>query len=263
MLQIMKNDVNNGNHSAYKSISRAVNILSCLSNGMSTVTEIAQSCGLSKPTVSRLLKAIEKSNLAVRDPVHRKFYLGPLLNHLVANPRTTHLNLITLSSGEMDRLSKICGETIVLGILIGNRNIRLHTIPSIHNVRVYGETDDEPDGLKFQGAATKALLSQLNARELTRLVRNIKSNGGNNNSEFNGKEFNQQLKEIKNQGYAISRAEKVAGALAISVPIKGYQFPAVLSIVGIESRFKPLVSALIPEIVSSANRISSNLPEPY
>jgi DNA-binding IclR family transcriptional regulator len=102
----MKNNANNGTQGTYKSISRAVKILSCLSDGMNTVTEIAQHCELSKPTVSRLLKAIEKSNLVIRDPVHRKYYLGPLLHHLVANPKTTHLNLITLSTGEMNRLSK-------------------------------------------------------------------------------------------------------------------------------------------------------------
>jgi DNA-binding IclR family transcriptional regulator len=259
----MKNDVKNGNQSTYKSISRAVKILTCLSDGMNTVTEIAQHCDLSKPTVSRLLKAIEKSNLAIRDPVHRKFYLGPLLNHLVANPKTTHLNLITLSIGEMNRLSKICGETVVLGILIGNRNIRLHMIPSIHNIRIYGENDEGPDGLKLQGAATKALLSQLDRREIIQVIHNIKSEGDNNQSEIDEKEFIQQLKQIKSQGYAISHAEKIAGGLAISIPIKGYNFPAVLSIVGIESRFKPLVPELIPEAIASANRISSNLPRQY
>jgi DNA-binding IclR family transcriptional regulator len=259
----MKNNINSGNQSPYKSISRAVKILSCLSDGMNTVTEIAQHCELSKPTVSRLLKAIEKSNLVIRDPVHRKFYLGPLLNRLVANPKTTHLNLITLSTGEMNRLSKICGETVVLGILIGNRNIRLHMIPSIHNVRVYEETEDDGIELKLQGAATKALLSQLERKELSQLIDDIKSESGNENSEVDKREFLLQLRQIKKQEYAISRGEKIAGALAISIPIKGYQFPAVLSVVGIESRFKPLVPDLIPEVITSARRISGNLPRPY
>ena len=259
----MKNNVNNGNQSTYKSISRAVKILSCLSDGMNTVTEIAQHCELSKPTVSRLLKAIEKSNLVIRDPVHRKFYLGPLLNRLVANPKTTHLNLITLSTGEMNRLSKICGETIVLGVLIGNRNVRLHMIPSIHNVRIYEETEDDGNKLKLQGAATKALLSQLDRTELSQLIDDIKSESENEITDVDKREFILQLKQIKKQGYAISHGEKIAGGLAISIPIKGYQFPAVLSIVGIESRFKPLMPNLIPEVIASARRISSNLPRPY
>jgi DNA-binding IclR family transcriptional regulator len=100
-------------------MSRAARILSCLSDGKNSVTEIAQHCELSKPAVSRLLQALEKSNLTIRAPIHRKYFLGSLLNRLVASPKTTHLNLITLSLGEMDRLSRLCGETVVLGILVG------------------------------------------------------------------------------------------------------------------------------------------------
>ena len=135
----MKNDVILKSQTAYKSVSRIAKILSCLSEGKNAVTEIAQQCDLSNATVSRLLKALEQSNFAVRDPIHRKYYLGSFLNRIVANPRTTHLNLITLSLGEMHRLSEICGETVILSILIGIQNIRLHTIPSRHNVRIYDD----------------------------------------------------------------------------------------------------------------------------
>ena len=255
----MKNIIEQEKQSAYKSISRAAQILYCLSDGRNTVTEIARYCELSKPTVSRLLKALERSNLAIRDPIHRNYFLGSLLNRLVANPKTTHLNLITLSMGEMDRLSKICGETVVLGILVGLQNIRLHMIPSIHNVRVYEDSDDDLIQLKLQGAATKALLSQLDRRELALVMHNIKLEILTKNSLVNEREYMLELNRIKTQGHAISHGEKIAGALAISIPIKGYHFPAVLSIVGIESRFKPLLPELIPEVTASANRISSNL----
>jgi len=145
---------------AYKSIFRAAKILTCLSDGKNSVTEIAENCKLSKSTVSRLLSALEKSNLAIRDPLHRKYFLGYLVNRLVGNPKTTHLDLITLSADEMNNLSKICGETVVLDILVGVRNIRLHTIPSVHNIRVYDDNYDLPN-LDIQGAAIKVLLSQL------------------------------------------------------------------------------------------------------
>ena len=255
----MKNVIEQDKQSAYKSISRAAKILSCLSDGKNTVTEIAQYCELSKPTVSRLLKALEKSNLAIRDPIHRNYFLGSLLNRLVANPKTTHLNLITLSMGEMERLSKICGETMVLGILVGLQNIRLHMIPSIYNVRVYEDSDDDLISLKLQGAATQALLSQLTRRELALVMHNIKLENATTISVVDEREYVLQLIQIKSQGYAISHGGKIAGALAISIPIKGYHFPSVLSIVGIESRFKPMLPELIPEVIASANRISSNL----
>ncbi len=79
---------------------------------------------------------------------------------------------------------------------------------------------------------------------------------------IDSKKYLLQLNQINKQGYAISQGEIYPGALSISVPIKGYQFPAVLSVIGIESRVKPRLSELLPEVIASANRISSNLPNP-
>jgi DNA-binding IclR family transcriptional regulator len=255
----MKKGVNQENQTAYKSISRAAEILSCLRDGKNSVTEIAQYCELSKPTVSRLLQALEKSNLSIRDPVHRKYFIGSLLNLLVANPKTTHLNLITLSMEEMNRLSKMCGETIILGVLVGIQNIRLHMIPSIHNIRVYDDDNFSLTSQNLQGAAIKATLSQLERRELASVMDHIQSKSMTKNSGFDKKQFLSQLNQIREQGYAMSRGEKFAGALAISVPVKRYHLPAALSVVGIESRIESKVPELLPEILASSNRISSNL----
>jgi DNA-binding IclR family transcriptional regulator len=242
----------------YKSIFRAAKILTCLSDGKNSVTEIAEHCELSKSTVSRLLTALEKSNLAIRDPLHRKYFLGYLINRLVGNPRTTHLNLITLSADEMNNLSKICGETVVLDILVGVRNIRLHTIPSVHNIRVYDDNNDLPN-LDIQGAAIKVLLSQLNQRELTQAMNYIELEDRTNNNGAGKNKILSGLMQIREQGYAISRGERIAGAVGISAAIRGYYLPAALSVLGVESRFKPKIPETLPVIVASANRISMNL----
>jgi len=263
ILHIMKNDGVLKSQTAYKSVSRVAKILSCLSEGKNAVTEIAQQCDFSNATVSRLLKALEQSNFAVRDPIHRKYYLGSFLNRIVGNPRTTHLNLITLSLGEMNRLSEICGETVILSILIGIQNIRLHTIPSRHNVRIYEDDVVNITTPKFQGAGTKALLSQLGRRDLTLALNNIKSKDVAGNTSISKKEYLEQLDQIKKQGYAISRGERIAGALMISAPVKGYHFPAILSVIGVESYLERMVHELLPEIIASANHISHNLPKPF
>jgi IclR family transcriptional regulator, KDG regulon repressor len=245
----------------YKSISNAAKILSCVSDGEDSVTRIARLCGLSIPTVSRLLEALNKSNFVIRDPIHRKYYLGPLLDRLVANPRTTHLNLIMLAMDEMEHLSEISGETVNLGILVGIRHVQLHIVPSRHNVRVYDDENFRLTRLTFKGAATKVLLSQLNRKELNAIMNSIELEKVTHGSIFDKKEYIRQLNQIKRQGYAISRGEIIAGASMISVPVKGYQKPAVLSVVGVDYRLEPRSDKLIPEIMASANRISGILPK--
>ncbi len=75
---------------AVKSIYRAANILTCVSNGFNSITDIAEYCGLSKSTVHRLLKALGESNLIVQDPVSREYYLGQLITKLLTKPHITH-----------------------------------------------------------------------------------------------------------------------------------------------------------------------------
>jgi IclR family transcriptional regulator, KDG regulon repressor len=257
----MKQFKNIEEQTPYKAVSHVAKVLSCLSDGNNSVTAIAQGSGLSKSIVSRLLEAMQKSNFVIRDPVHRKYFLGPFLGHIVANPKTTHLNLITLAIGEMNRLSEITGETVNLGILMGIQHIRLHIIPSKHNIRVYDDDNITLTSLAFSGAATKALLSQLNQKDLTIMMNNVEMEKITDSSSFDNMEYIQQIDQIKKQGYAVSRGERIPGAMMIAAPIKDYQFPAVLSIMGVDSRLKSRAEEFIPEIVASANHISRNLPK--
>jgi DNA-binding IclR family transcriptional regulator len=243
---------------AYKSISRAADILSCLSDGNNSVTDIARVCKLSKPTVSRLLKSLEKSSFVTRDPFRRKYYLGSLLTRLMVNPKTTHLNLITISTEEMSRLWEICGETIALGTLVGIQNIRLHLVLGKHNVRVYDDDVANLASPQIYGAPAKALLAQLGQKELELVLNNIQDDVSGK-PVVDRQEFIRQLTQIRKQGYTVTRGEKIVGALAISALINGYQFPVALTVAGIESRLAPKVPELIPEILASATRISQTL----
>lgn len=255
----MKQTNDNRDQTTYKSISRVAKILACLRDGNTTVTEIAKQCQLSKPTISRLLKAMENSDLAIRDINHRRCFVGPLLIGLMANPQTAHLNLITLSTEEMNRLSQLCSETVVLGILIGIENIRLHTIASVQNLRIHDIEDANAPVPRLVGSATRMQMSQLNPKELESVINNVKIAYKNKKLVFNDKEFVTKVNRAKDQGFEISRGERIAGAMSISAPIKGYAFPATLTIVGIESRMDHQVEKLVRETIASTKRISNNI----
>jgi DNA-binding IclR family transcriptional regulator len=61
---------NGKKETAVQSVRRAAEILNCISNGMSSVTDIAERCNLSKSTVHRLLKALGESELVMQDPIN-------------------------------------------------------------------------------------------------------------------------------------------------------------------------------------------------
>lgn len=240
-----------------KSISRAGNILLCLSNGTSTVTDIAHQCQLSKSTVHRLLKALEESLIVSQDPINHRYYLGPLITRLSAEPQNTHEYLITCSLEEMKHLSDVSEETITLSTMTGIQYVHLNEIQSKHDLRVI----EEGRRIRplFMGATTKVLLSQLGDDELKIVMKNIQIGQTTANTVTDKDVLMAQVEEIRQQGYAVSRGEAVTGALCISVPIKDYVLPVALSIVGPESRLESRVTALIQEMLTSARRISSNI----
>jgi len=242
---------------AVQSISRAGNILQCLGNGVSTITEIARHCNLSKSTVHRLLKALEESLIVSQNPTNHRYYLGPLITQLASKPQNTHEYLITSSIDEMRRLSDISEETITISIMTGIQYVHLHEIQSRHDLRVTEE------GRKtrplFVGATTKVLLSQFDDNELKIAIKNINITPATTKTVTNKNVLMAQLKEIRKRGYAVSYGETIVGALCTSAPIRNYGLPAALSIVGPESRLKPRVNGLVKELQASADLISKKI----
>ena len=67
LFETMQKNKEKANQISYKTVSNVAKILICLSEAKNSVTEIALQVGFSKPTASRLLKALEKSNITIYD----------------------------------------------------------------------------------------------------------------------------------------------------------------------------------------------------
>jgi DNA-binding IclR family transcriptional regulator len=244
-----------------KSISRASSVLYCLSEGISTLTDIAGHCKLSKSTVHRILKALEESNLAMQDSSNHNYYLGPLITRLISNPRTIHEHLVTCAVEEIGRLSDIIEETVTLSVLVAIRHIPVYEIQSKHDLRVAEES--KRLGPLYAGAGVKVLLSQLSDEELSIVKKHIKIVPVTGNTVTDWYVLMEQFKEIRKQGYAVTYAERIAGTISVSAPVKNYTYPAAVSILGPESRLKTRVKDVVKELLASADKISDNIAEIY
>jgi DNA-binding IclR family transcriptional regulator len=242
-----------------RSVHRAANILICLSNGINTLTGIADCCKLTKPTVFRLLKTLEEMLMVTQDPVTHRYYLGLLVNQIASNPLASHHYLINCALEELRRLWDFSGETVELNIMIGIQYIRLYEMPSRYDLKVVAGPD--PVGPIFVGATAKVLLSQLDEEDLKVALKNIRIRHVTEHSVTDEKELMAQTKEIRTQGYAISYGERILGALCISAPIKNYFWPVALSLIGPEGRLKPGLDDTLKELLASASRITGNIAE--
>jgi IclR family KDG regulon transcriptional repressor len=243
----------------YKSIYRTANILKCVSNGINSVTEIANLCKLDKSTVYRLLKTLSESGLILQDPITHQYFIGPLITEIAANPFVTHENLVSCALNEMKRLSNLTGESIGLHLLIGIRCVILHEIPSTHDFAISAKK-------KFinhlhAGANTKVLLSQLNNKELKIAMANVVLKPLTELTITDKEQLLAQLKQIKRQGYAISYGERITGGINIAVPVNNYALPASLSILGPESRMRQKTSEFLRELIASGKQVEHNLKQ--
>ena len=242
-----------------KSIDRAAIILHCISNGINTVSDIAAQSHLGKSTVHRLLNALREAGLVMRDPVSRDYLFGDLLSRLVTNPKMTHEYLVRAAAREMEFLAGYTKEAIAIGVKSGINYIGLANLPSTRALRVVDDVNFHGD--LYAGASGRVLLSQLSSAELQRVAQFFQAELAEGNNRFNETRFREDIEHVREQGYAVSGGERVYGALCIAAPVRYYHVPAVLSILGPESRLTPHTREYLDLLLASANRIGQRLRE--
>jgi IclR family acetate operon transcriptional repressor len=240
------------------SVTRGIDILKSLSEGTDRVTDLAKQHGLSKSTTHRLLKSLENTSIVRRDPITRRYYIGPLMLDLASRPIISHQGLTISAFEEMRRLRDLTQETVVLHIRIGLERVCLEELPSFQALRyTAGKGFIAP---VYTGSAGKILLAELNDGELDLLLRNIKFAKVGPNTITDQEFLVEEITRARVQGYAVSFSERVPGSASISVPVKGYVCPVALSVLGPESRFRTTVMMEhLEEIKGSSVRISEKM----
>lgn len=210
------------------SISKAVDILRILSEGLNRVSDLSNKLNISKGTTHRILKSLEISRMVSQDPVTRRYYLGPLILDLASKPIIAHQDLVVCAFEDMKDLRDISRETVVLHIRIGIERICLEELQSFENIKyTAGKGFIAPI---YTGSAGKVLLSELKEDELQLLVRNLHLAPIGPNTITDKQALLKELEKVRRQGYATSFGERVPGSASISVPIKNYVCPVAMSI---------------------------------
>jgi DNA-binding IclR family transcriptional regulator len=246
-------------HAGKTYASRVASILICLGEGISTFTDIVNYSRLSKSTVHRILQSLVESQFVVMDPVYHRYYLGGLIHHITMKSESTHEYLIYRSIQEMVRLSDISDQTITLSILVGSLHYSLHSIASREELRITSEI--KRHRIVYAGGRIRVLLSQLPDKELELILKNITLDRATSNTITDKSTFMEQIRQTREQGYAISYSERISGAGSISAPIRNYNCPVTISILGFENNIKPREDQLVKELLTSAERISESIKQ--
>ncbi len=205
--------------SGTQSIQRAARLLRELAarnrHGMRLI-DVAQSSGLQRPTVHRMLKCLAAENLVSQDPQSRRYYLGPLVFELgiTAGPR---FNIRDVCSDALDRIAAETGDTVFLLIRSGDDSLCIDRREGAFPIKTF--TVDvgvrRPLGV---GAGSLAILTGLPDDEIEetvdRIAPRLPAFGRLTPSELLA-----LVKRARKTGYVLNDVRTLSGVTAIGVPI--------------------------------------------
>jgi len=240
------------------SVIRAMDVLKALAGGLTRVTDICNRLGLSKPTVHRLLRTLEFSDLVKQNPLNRTYCLGPAFLQLATSQGIQHQYLISAAFEELKRLRDISGETVNLQIPLGTERVCLEEIQSLETIKyVTGKGAVYPI---FVGSAGKVLLSQIDKKDLSLIMKKFYFVPSAPNSIKSPELLFKEVEKAEKQGYATSFGERVAGSASVSVPIRDYIVPVAITAMGPGDRFTlAKINRVVKEMKKSAAGLSKDL----
>jgi IclR family KDG regulon transcriptional repressor len=250
----MKNKKEN-NSLLVRSVIRACQVLKCLQSNNFGNDDIARKTKINKVTVHRILKTLRYAGFVDQDPVTEKYHLSLSFVQLARQEYISHQLLGLAAHQVMLRLSEMTGENVLVAVMSELQKKHVLEVRSKNPIQFIEDKNTYQP--LHKGAAGEVLLAQLDEKELALYAKSISLI--NDTTALEKKRLINEIKKIREVGYAISTGEVVQGVTAIAVPIRNYVLPATLYIAGPETRFGPNIQVFIEKIIKSRDQIEEIL----
>lgn len=247
-----------------QSVQRAVQILRELaSTGQKLgVTDLSARLGVAKPTVHAMLRTLEGEGLVVQDRESSRYGLGPGLLHL-GNAFLDGHELRTRSMTWADALASEAGEAVWVGVLTDEHVLVVH-----HAFRPEGAVQILEVGASIPWS-TCALGKAIVAFGPEQAEADLLAGGL---AVLTGRSLTdpvalaEQLKAVRDLGYAIEDQESTLGDAGIAAPVsdRSGQVIGAISVVGPVERVlaAPRREALAVAVRETARNLSRDLGAP-
>jgi DNA-binding IclR family transcriptional regulator len=196
-------------------VERAAGILLALGNGErdASLTELARLLGMHKSTAHGILATLARHEFVRRDPVTRRYRLGPAAAAL-GSGAADRQELAALARPYLQRLRRLSGETATLHVRAGRGSLVLASEESLHQLKVTA-----PPGHRmpaFAGSVTKVFLASAWSEEPLPL----RLPAFTSKSVTDPARYRQELLKVERAGIALDDGEYLPGVSAISAPVR-------------------------------------------
>jgi IclR family KDG regulon transcriptional repressor len=204
----------------YKTIKDLAKVLSLFNNFQTeelSVAEISKALGMSPSKVSRMLGTLERVDIIEREPKYGKYHLGIMLFELGV-AYAYHFPLRKIIRPHIEQMAKEIQVTVSWGVLKKNRVIILDRIQNTPiDVLTYRVGLNMP---VHSTAVGKVLLAHLPEDQQDSILRNIDLKRLTDATKTEPEQIKQDLRMIKEKGYATDEEETYEGGNGIAVPIR-------------------------------------------
>ncbi|GAA0627587.1 IclR family transcriptional regulator [Brevundimonas kwangchunensis] len=227
------------------------------------LTEIVAQSGLTKPTVHRMLRALERNGFVEQNPATRLYHLGPEA-FVLGVLATERFGIHRAAAGGLTRLSAASQDTVFLSVRRDGHSVCLErqegSFPIRTHVLLAG--DRHPLGV---GAGSLAILSALDDADVEAVLAQNAAELAASYPTFSAELLRDSVAETRAQGFAFNPGLLLAGSWAVGVAVldSAGSCLGALSISAIESRLgedrRTELAALLKD---EAQRLSQRLARP-
>jgi IclR family transcriptional regulator, acetate operon repressor len=182
------------------------------------LVEIANACSLPAATCHRLLAALAEDDLVQRDPLTRRYSVGPGLVELAG--MVSQVGRAASIEAGMTALRDRWRECFFLASIVDDAIICVRALPTIDPNRMTVTVPLGQPMVPNVAGSAKAILAHVSAAERERL---IAAGGGmarfTDKSIVDPDEFAEEMERIRRSGHAICDEESEIGAATVAVPV--------------------------------------------
>jgi DNA-binding IclR family transcriptional regulator len=243
--------------SASRTINRICDILNSFNQDepVLTLTEISRRITLPKSTTYRFLEAMESQGMITREANGRGYKLGYQLIHWGMLSQSA-IDLRAEALPIMRTLTDKTGETSILSIRVGNAGIWIEVYESRQPVRL---TMRVGEMLKLHaGASSKVLWAFLPEAQIDSLLGEIELTPILPNTITDPDKMREELRVIRERGYATSFEETDRGAMGIAAPVFDHRHETIAGI-GIAAPISRVPQERVDEIAKTILEASQDL----
>ncbi len=222
------------------------------------LVEIANAASLPAATCHRLLAALAADGLVQRDPLTRRYSVGPGLVQLAG--MVTQVGRGASIEAGMTALRDRWHECFFLASVVDDAIICVRSLPTIDPNRMTVTVPLGQPMAPHVAGSGKAILAYLSPAERQRL---IAAGGGmarfTDNSIVDAEDFEAEMIRIRERGYAICDQEAEVGAATVAVPIvlpEG-EVRSALAVIGPRDRIvAPAEEGMVADMMRTAEVIA-------